>query len=426
MQLGVGKGFGHWGSLSVDVTQANTTRADRSTYQGQSYRIQYAKALEATNTSFRLAGYHYSTAGYYDFQESHRLDNHTHFNYNKRNRAQIDVSQSLGNYGNVYLSGAKQDYWRLNGSETSLSAGYNTSYRGVSYGISYTHSQRPDSRQDDQQLALNVSLSLSDWLSNSSANYGATHQKGGNTSHRLGLSGSALANNKLSYNFQQSYTPRGNSNGASLSGSYRGQYGSLNGGYNYNQSGSSLNYGLQGGVVAHPYGVTLSQPLGETATLVRAPGASNVKVQNGSSVATDWRGYAVVPSANAYRVNQIRLDTQSLGDNVDVEHNTQTVVPTQGALVLANFNTRVGSRVLMTLHYQSKPIPFGATATLVESEGSSENSSIVGAEGQVYLSGVPDRGQLNLTCSGVRKASSNAKLILRCPLPRTKMQRSGC
>lgn len=396
VQLGLGHGFGHWGSLSADVTQAQTTRADHRIYRGQSYRIQYAKALEVTNTSFRLAGYRYSTAGYYDFQEANQLDNRTHFNYNKRSRAQLDISQSLGDYGSVYFTAYQQDFWRRTGFETSLSAGYNTSYRGVGYSLSYTHSQRPEKQGKDQLLALNISLSLSQWLPNSWMNYGTSSGKGSGMSHRLGLSGSALANNNLNYNLQQSYTHQKKSSDSSVSGSYRGQYGTVSGGYNYNSSGYNVNYAMQGGIVAHPYGITLSQSLGETMTLVRAPGANKVKISNHTGVMTDGRGYAVIPSVSAYRFNRIELNTQSLGDNVDLETSTQTVVPTRGALVLANFNTRVGSRVLMTLHYQGNVIPFGAIAALQVKEGSMENSSIVGAEGQVYLSGMPEQGQLKV------------------------------
>lgn len=86
------------------------------------------------------------------------------------------------------------------------------------------------------------------------------------------------------------------------------------------------------------------------------------------------------------------LDTQTLAENVDVDLKTQNVVPTQGAVVVADFKTRVGSRVLMTLLFGGKPLPFGALVTLDGEEGS--GTGIVGDGGQVYLSGVPDKGAL--------------------------------
>lgn len=130
--------------------------------------------------------------------------------------------------------------------------------------------------------------------------------------------------------------------------------------------------------------------------LVRAPGAAGAKVQNNTGVNTDWRGYAVVPYISTYRRNRVALNTETLADDIDIETNTQTVIPTRGALVLADFQTRIGSRVLMTLDYQGKPVTFGANATLVQDTTAFTSSGIVGLDGEVYLSGVPEQGAVNV------------------------------
>ena len=71
-------------------------------------------------------------------------------------------------------------------------------------------------------------------------------------------------------------------------------------------------------------------------------------------------------------------------------HASQTVTPTRGAIVRASFDTRVGNRVLMTLAWKDKPLPFGATVT--PEDKSSE--FIVGNDGLVYLTGLPQQGRL--------------------------------
>ncbi len=50
--------------------------------------------------------------------------------------------------------------------------------------------------------------------------------------------------------------------------------------------------------------------------------------------------------ATVYRYNRIALDTNTMGNSIDVEKNISSVVPTQGALVRANFDTRIGVRAL--------------------------------------------------------------------------------
>ncbi|QLU12208.1 outer membrane usher protein focD [Escherichia coli] len=68
------------------------------------------------------------------------------------------------------------------------------------------------------------------------------------------------------------------------------------------------------------------------------------------------------------------------------------VVPTSGAIVRAEFKARVGIKLLMTLTHNNKPLPFGA---MVTSE-SSQSSGIVADNGQVYLSGMPLAGKVQV------------------------------
>ena len=119
-----------------------------------------------------------------------------------------------------------------------------------------------------------------------------------------------------------------------------------------------------------------------------------------------------MPYASTYRKNRIALDTQTMGSNIDIDNNTQTVVPTSGALVLANFHTRVGSRVLLTLLYRGRPVPFGATAALQQPDESVPNTGIVDQSGQVYLSGVAQQGRVQVSWGRSEKTHCQASFIL--------------
>lgn len=399
--LGVGHGFGELGSVSFDATQANTTLyGSDERHTGQSYRLQYAKVLTDSGTSFTLAGYRYSTSGFYDFSDANDLGTRASDSwlrlYNKRSKFQVNISQSMGSAGSVYVAGYQQDYWQKSGYERNISTGYSLSYAGINYNLNYTYTQSPGPDANNQQFAFSVQIPLNKWLPNSWATYSVTSDNHGAVNQQAGISGTALTDNNLNYSVQQSYANQGTGASGNASASYQGSSGSLNVAYNYSQHNQQVNYGVQGGVVAHPYGVTLAQSLGDTLALVRAPGANGVRVQNNTGLYTDWRGYAVVPYASTYRSNRIALDTATLGDNVDIDINTQTVIPTQGALALADFKTRVGSRVLLVLTHQGQPVPFGAQVTQIQPAGASVNSGIADAEGQVYLSGMPDQGRVKV------------------------------
>ncbi|VTR42574.1 Outer membrane usher protein fimD precursor [Serratia fonticola] len=116
-------------------------------------------------------------------------------------------------------------------------------------------------------------------------------------------------------------------------------------------------------MLAHENGITLSQPLNDTLILVKAPGAGNVSVENQSGIRTDWRGYAVLPFAMDYRENRVALNPNTLANNVELDDAVVSVVPNHGAVVLADFKTHIGLKVLMTLTYNGQPLPFGSVVS---------------------------------------------------------------
>ncbi|WP_233501690.1 fimbria/pilus outer membrane usher protein [Pantoea sp. AG1095] len=383
--FGTGLSFGDIGSLSADITAAESQLVDEKNRRsrGQSYRVQYSKTVAATDTTVTLASYRYSTEGFYTFQEVNEFSSQR---YNKRSRLQLNLSQSLQSWGNFYIAAYQQDYWSKRGYERNVSTGFNTSISDINYSLGYTYSETPGKDRKDQIIAFSLQVPLSKWLSQSWASYSVNMQKNGPETHQVGLSGTALDDNNLSYMVQQGYTSSGGESRSSLSGTYKGGHGTVSAGYNQSRQNSQLNFGLQGGIIGHEHGVTFSQPLGDTVVLLEAQGASGVRVRNNPGVKTDSRGYAVVPYASAYQENRIALDTGSLGADVDVAESVVNVVPTRGAVVRATFNTRTGRRALITLMYQNSPVPFGATAKLNESDA----MSIVGSDGEVYMSGLND------------------------------------
>ncbi|GKX59064.1 fimbria/pilus outer membrane usher protein [Leminorella grimontii] len=398
--MGLGFNLRTLGSVSTDMTVARSTINNNQSRRGQSYRFQYSKDVRSTGTTFTLAAYRYSTSGFYTFQEANSSSinglNSWQSIAHKRQKFQLDISQNLGDLGSFYISGYQQNYWNLDGYERTISTGWSSVWRNINYSLTYSYSDNPGGiRGDDQRLAFSIQVPLGGHTSNVWANYSANASKGGKVNHQIGINGLLLEGDRLSYGIQQSYANQGGGYSGNASLNYKGTYGELSGGYNYDEGGNQVTYGVKGGMVLHQYGLTLSQPLGESIAVVRAPGASGVRLQNGTGIYTDWRGYTVIPYLNPYQKNRIGLDSDTFGDDVDVDTAVRTVTPTRGAVVLADFNTRVGRRVLMTLSESGRPLPFGSLATL-----DNGGSGIVGEDGLVYLMGVPDEGDVIVSWNG--------------------------
>ncbi|NIG44040.1 fimbrial biogenesis outer membrane usher protein [Enterobacter sp. Acro-832] len=407
---GVGKNFGTIGAVSIDGTQAWSSQKDQDKESGQSWRVRYSKNILETGTNISIAGYRYSTSGYYTLSEvldTWRDDAWRTNNDRRRNRAEFLLNQNIGEkLGSLSLTTMSEDYWNSDRKMRSIGVGYSNSWSGITYNLNYSYNRNTtDSENDkiydeDQIFSLSITVPLDRWLSNSYATYSLNTSKRGDTSHNVGLNGSLLEDRNLNWNVQESQTNHGEGNGGYASLDYQGTYARVNSAYSYDHDQKRVNYGIEGGIVAHAHGVTLSQALGETAALVEAPGANGVSVSNQTGVRTDFRGYTVVPYVTPYRESTLSLDTATLPESADVELSSQKITPTRGAIVRAHFDTRVGKRVLMTLiRSNGEPVPFGAMVT------ASDNASgnIVGDSGQVYLTGMPQKGSLLLKWGNASK-----------------------
>ncbi|MCS2158050.1 fimbrial biogenesis usher protein [Scandinavium sp. H11S7] len=417
--LGLGKNLGDWGAVSLDITHAHSRLVDDSTHDGQSLRFLYAKSLNTYGTNFQLLGYRYSTKGFFTLDETtwksmsgyQYSDKETdddgvpdiisyhNLTQNKKGRFQANISQSLGDYGSLYLSGSEQTYWGSDDTNTWYQVGYSGGWRGVSYSVSMSWNRSIGIPGTDQIASFNLSVPFSIFSNGAArrnsafdrayATVSASRNSDGDNSWQSGVSGTLLDGNNLSYSVTQGSTS-GQGYTGSASANWQATYGTLSGAYNYDRDQHSLNWQAAGGILAHADGVTFSQPLGDTNVLIKAPGASGVSIENQTGVKTDWRGYAVMPYATVYRYNRIALDTNTMSNSTDVENNVSSVVPTEGAVVRATFDTRIGVRALVTVHRGVQPVPFGA----IVREATSGVTSMVGDDGQIYLSGLPLSGEL--------------------------------
>ena len=116
---------------------------------------------------------------------------------------QLNLSQRVSDWGSAYLNGYQQDYWDMDGHERSVSAGFSSSWRDITVDKLQPdpHARcryRPANGVDGQHSVIKVAAEF--W-----ATYSANTSSGGFVSHQVGLGGTALEDNKLSYNLQQTY-----------------------------------------------------------------------------------------------------------------------------------------------------------------------------------------------------------------------------
>lgn len=377
---GIARDLGTIGALAFDVTHssADVDTFDTQSTKGMSYAIKYGKSFQS-RTNLRFAGYRYSTEGYRDFDEAVRQRSRdSTFQGSRRSRLEAAVYQNIGQQSSVNLTLSQEDYWHSDYQRRQFQFNVNTHHRGVSYNLFASQSLKDRNNTNDRQMGLSVSMPL-DFGHARSATFDLL--KSGDTfSQRASLSGSA-DDDRLSY---QAAVARDNleQRSASLAVGYQTPHGSLGAGLTQGRDYRSLSLNASGALLLHADGLELGPYLGETAGLVEVPGIAGVGVANATGVRTNERGYALVPYLRPYRANQIELQTDQLGPEVEIDNGATQVVPRRGAVVKASFTARKISRLVITGRTATGlPLPFGAQISNAQGEA----IGIVGQAGQVML-----------------------------------------
>ena len=410
--LGSGFNLGTVGALSFDISQAwanieeyQNDMNKKITSSGQSLRLRYSKNFTQTGTDFSVAGYRYSTSGYYSFQDfinNSVTDSSSYYLSGRpRNRFDASVSQFFGKLGSVSLSLVSSSYWDSSRMD-SLNLGYSNSWGNVSYFLNYAYNHNVPNDEDDNAaptsdsiFSLTVSIPFGN---NMSAQYSLNDSRSGGATHNIGLNGSAFEDRSLNWNVQEGYNAEDQSTSGNLNVDYQGSQGDVSAGYGYDDYSTHYNYSLRGGMVLHSGGLTFGRSLGEQVVLVETKGVKDIAVRGQTNVTTDASGYAIVPYARSYHENSIALDEQKQQSNAEVDNVAKTVIPTRGAVVKVQYSALVGYKAMLTLHYRGKFVPFGAIVSnrAMENDNSASDpqTNIVGDDGQVYLPGLTEKGSL--------------------------------
>lgn len=400
---GIGNNLGDLGAVSVDVTQAWSKLKNRDDLSGQSIRFRYSKNLSSTGTNVSIAGYRYSTSGFMTLNDT--LDTYRDsYSYNMidrlKSRSELTISQNLPDqWGYINVGGYIEDYWNQKRKTTSANIGYSNSWKGISYSLNYAYNQYSSEysdKQNEKLFSLNVSVPFSAFMQNTWLNYGMTTSSPGSTANTVGLTGTALEGNNLSWNVQQAYDNRNYASG-SAGVDYSGTYGEVYANYDYDNSRQNINYGASGSMILHEDGLTFGQAFSDSAILVKVPGVNGARISNDVGVFTDYRGYTIVPNVALYRRNDVSLDTETMPDNAEIEVATTSVIPSRGSITRAEFSANVGLRAFLTLIDSSgKSIPFGATVSYLSTVNGQSSNGIVSDGGQVYMSGLDESGTLDV------------------------------
>lgn len=407
-----------FGALALDVTHSRTEIPDDKTYQGQSYRLTWNKLIEPTNTSFNVAAYRYSTQDYLGLNDALQLIDDAKYNDDDqrdtmdnyarmKNQITLSINQPLQDgetdYGSFYLSGSWTDYWATGDSRSDYTLGYGKGFSWGSMSINLQRTWDEDGEKDDS-LYINLSIPLANLLGGEDRRSGFTSlstqmRTDFNSGHNLSMNSSGNnEDNTLNYSVNTGYTMQKEDKNISDVGgyvSYQSPWGDISASASANND-SNRQYSLStdGGFILHSGGLTFTNDNfsnSDALVLVKAPGAKGARINGGGSTIDRW-GYGASNALSAYRENQVSLDIDTLENDVELKSTSTMLVPRDGAVVFASFETDQGRSAIITMtRNDGKTIPFGAEVF----EGNTPIGNM-GQGGQAFVRGINDRGELTV------------------------------
>ncbi|WP_342601552.1 fimbria/pilus outer membrane usher protein [Proteus terrae] len=367
---GLSLDLGIFGGLATDLSYENSR--DKLKYQ-----FRYQKSMSKTQTYFTsgISFYHY-------------LDNFQKKDNVKRNYS-VSISQNINDLG--YLSFQYHEKTYENTSKKfELGTSFSSSINKINYNLKYDF--KKNKSIFDHAFSLNLHMPLGNnsddyhWFNNQT-NYQNKKKNYINTTNI----GGALLNYNLGYsvNYQHAYNGKRKSNHFSINTRYQNNYQSYT--FNVNKMEDSYNYNasINGGIVFHSSGITLTPRLGRTFALINTQGISGIKTSFSTKAKTDILGNLILNNITPYRINNIKLNATTLPQQAEAEIYSKNIIPTLGAVSKITFPIKIGYRVIFK---STTPLPFASTVTAFDKNSNIISHGLVSENNIIFLSGITENG----------------------------------
>ena len=380
---GIGRNLHQFGVISADITHARAEVSNQGHYKGSSLRLNYAKRFDEYNSEITFAGYRFSQRDFLTMDEFlQSRDEHTTRRNSKAvytvlaNKSFIDLGFS------GHLSYTREDYWDQKPTErfsTFLSRYFEVGgLKGVSATLSLSHTR--SYREQDKSLSLSISVPFGDgrrvgydtFANGKGIRHGASY-----SIYEQDQSYLLSANTGQGRDGVQGYFNRRTSMADISMNGYQAA------------DGQSVGVSLQGGATVTAKGAALHQSAfsGGTRIMVDTDGVADVPLQN-SSARTNTMGIAVLPAVNDYYRTDVRIDVNTLADDMEAVKSVTEATLTEGAIGYRKLSVIQGSKAMITLKMPDGSYPpFGASVY----DASAREVAIVADSGFAYLTGInPD------------------------------------
>lgn len=400
--VGIGKSLGYLGGISLDSTSSQTTLPSANKKQGQQWRIRYNNFLSKTGSTISITRTQNMVPDFFDINgalnlwKKNNLSASRHFSQDTHSTTFLTLSQPAGWLGYFNLNASKTNFYH-SGSNLSYGFGWGKNIFNASLSFDWSRNiniVRNAKNVVENQFSLMFSMPFSMASNNNTIQWSMNKNGNSPQTQQVDIRGGAFDNN-LFWDISQQYdNSEVNKNySRSVYISWQTPYTNMSTTYSQSKQSSRLTANMSGGLLLHRHGLTLGKFLSDTVAVAAAPGAYSTPILGVAGSKTDLRGYGIINYLSNYKTNEINLDVTRLPANVQLINNkAKRLIPTQGAILQTTFKTVSGAKALIILtDMQGHSLPFGAKVSLKDNDNI---NAFVDDGGEVYLSGLPDNGDL--------------------------------
>ncbi len=379
------------GALSADATvsraqDVRTSSSERETLSGESFRISYSKRLDASATNVSLAAYRFSTDEFLNFADYAQLESgNSNFDSlrRERDRLQVSISQPLGKYGNLGVSGISSSFWGNRDDSTTFQANYSHSFHWGSLSLSASRDLSDDIAET--RYLASLSFPIGQGAQRPRLSLSSNYEDSDNYQLRTSINGIAGQRDQGSYQLYATHNTFIGDSSGEFGGSVQWNTPATALGVNANIGDASSQYSatVSGTALAHSEGLVFSPERGETMALIKAEGADGAALRSSRGTFVNEQGYALAATLTPYRYNRLNLDTSALDNSIELSSTGQNVVPTRGAIVAVEYPTDSGLPVLISVTNRHE-VPF---ASSVIDPQTGKMVTMVGQGGLIYFRG---------------------------------------
>ncbi|WP_099075446.1 fimbria/pilus outer membrane usher protein [Proteus alimentorum] len=358
------------------------------------YQFRYQKNVPTTQTYFT------SEISFYRY-----LDNHPSEDKVQKNRS-FSLSQNINALG--YISFYYRDKIHYNLSKNfELGTSISSSINRINYNFQY--SLKKEKYLSDHFFSLNFHIPIGNdnhhhWINNQTS-YQLNNKHFANSTNM----GGTLLNNNLGYsiNYQHTHHHKRISNPFSANVRYQNNYQSYTFYGNKSENNYNLNFSVNGAIVLHSDGITLTPRLGRTFALINTQGVAGIKTSFSSKAETDVFGNLILNNITPYRVNKVKLNATTIPQLAEAKYYSKSIIPTLGAISKIYFPIKTGYRVIFK---SITPLPFASKVTVLDQGDNIILHGLVTDNNLIFLSGINEHGLVKINWGDDKQCQFHYKL----------------